>query len=115
MTQNQNESFNRVIWDRVPKTTFVGRDVSELGVYDAVCHFNDGEAAILQVLQHLGLEPGHFSNKFCNELDNSRIYSSGYRELDTTKLKRKGLRRKRKSKDDKIKEKEGETYGAGQF
>eukprot|EP00795_Rhopilema_esculentum_P007254 gene7254-12939_t len=97
------------------KGKLTDKDVFELGVYDAVCHFNDGESATSQVLQHLGLEPGLFSNKFCNELDNSRIYSSGYRELDTTKLKRKGLRRKRKSKDDKIKEKEGDTYGPGQF
>ena len=76
MTKNHNESFNRVTWDRIPKTTYVGRDVIELGVYDAVCHFNDGEAATLQVLQHLGLESEHLSDKFCNELDNSRIYSS---------------------------------------
>ena len=26
-TQNQDESFNKMIWDRVPKTTYVGRDL----------------------------------------------------------------------------------------
>ena len=35
-TQNQNESLNGMIWERVPKGTFVGSEVLQLGVYDAV-------------------------------------------------------------------------------
>ena len=114
-TQNQNESFHRVIWDRVPKSTYVGRDIFETGIYDAVSHFNDGARATISVLQQLGLEPGHYSQKICNELDASRIYSSEYREKESSKLRRKKLRGKRKAKGDKYQEKEGETYGAGQF
>ena len=41
-TQNQNESFNGMIWTRVPKTVFVGTSAFKLGVYDAVAHFNIG-------------------------------------------------------------------------
>ena len=38
-TQNQNESFNRMIWDRVPKSRYVGKDTFDLGVHDAVANF----------------------------------------------------------------------------
>ena len=46
-TQNQNESFHSVLWDRVPKATYVGKDVFEVGVFDAVLQFNEGYSAIL--------------------------------------------------------------------
>lgn len=39
-TQNQNESFNKMIWDRVPKNTYVGRGLFELGLYDDDRSFN---------------------------------------------------------------------------
>ncbi|GFX82777.1 uncharacterized protein TNCV_385701 [Trichonephila clavipes] len=41
-TQNPNESFHNVVWSRVPKATFVQSETLSLGVYDAVCSFNDG-------------------------------------------------------------------------
>ena len=44
-TQNQNESINGMIWDRVPKDVFVGAEILELGVYDVVSHFNIGSQA----------------------------------------------------------------------
>ena len=44
-TQNQNESFNGMIWSRLAKEVFVGSDVLHLGVYDAISHFNIGANA----------------------------------------------------------------------
>ena len=35
-TQNANESFNAMIWDRVPKSRYCGFAKMELGIYDAV-------------------------------------------------------------------------------
>ena len=78
-TQNQNESFNRMIWDRIPKTTFVGKEVFELGVYDAVSNFNMGTEAVKLILGKLGIEPGRFTTKHCSDLDISRIYYAEYR------------------------------------
>ena len=37
-TQSQNESFNSMIWDRIPKTRYVSLTQLELGVYGAVAH-----------------------------------------------------------------------------
>ncbi|GFS67454.1 uncharacterized protein TNCV_1610351 [Trichonephila clavipes] len=47
-TQNPNESFHNVVWSRVPKATFVQIETLSLGVYDAVCSFNDGNVSKLK-------------------------------------------------------------------
>ena len=39
-TQNENESFNGTIWERIPKNTFVTLPNLEFGVYDGVAHCN---------------------------------------------------------------------------
>ena len=44
-TQNQNESLNGMIWNRLPKGVHVGADVLKFGVYDAVADFNMGTRA----------------------------------------------------------------------
>ncbi len=49
-TQNQNESLNGMIWNRLPKTIFVGADVLNFGAYDAVAHFNIGNKAAENIL-----------------------------------------------------------------
>ncbi|GBL84103.1 hypothetical protein AVEN_7492-1, partial [Araneus ventricosus] len=41
-TQNPNEGFNNCVWERIPKTTFVGINTLKIGVMDAVLCFNDG-------------------------------------------------------------------------
>ena len=42
-TQKANESFNGMIWNRVPKATYIKLDVLFVGVYDAISHFNNGD------------------------------------------------------------------------
>ena len=42
-TQKANESFNGMIWNRVPKATHIRLVVLFVGVYDAISHFNNGE------------------------------------------------------------------------
>ena len=45
-TQNQNESFSSVIWDRIPKTRYASLKQLELGVYDTVADFNIGKRVL---------------------------------------------------------------------
>ena len=109
-TQNQNESFNGMIWNRLPKSTFV-----ELGVYDAVAHFNMGSRAAINILQEEGLNPGfHLEEGICRA-DKKRIKKAHYRATPEVKKKRKVLRGHKKKKEDKNKEVEGNTYEAGAF
>ena len=39
-TQNRNESFNGMVWERVPKTRFSSLVHLEFGVYEAVANLN---------------------------------------------------------------------------
>ena len=57
-THNQKESVNSIIWNRLPKSIFVGATVLELGVYDAVAPFDIGSGAPTDILQEEGLHPG---------------------------------------------------------
>jgi hypothetical protein len=56
-TQNLNESFSDVIWNRVGRNVFVAFDTSSLVVCDAVVTFNDGSVDCVRVLQQLGINP----------------------------------------------------------
>ena len=61
-TQNQNESFNRTIWDRIPKTIYVGKETFQVDVYDAVANFNRSTTATIEVLKQCGIKPGRFTD-----------------------------------------------------
>ena len=114
-TQNQNESINGMIWDRVPKEVFVGAEILELGVNDAVSHFNIGSQAALDILANTGIEPGAFCIEEMRNNDKLRVNKAVYKERDTSKRKRKLLRARRKQKGDQAKQNEGEVYAPGSF
>ena len=59
-TQNQNESFNSMIWDRIHKKRFVSLTKLEVEVYDAVPNFNIGKKSCFNLLK--------------NEFDTRKVY-----------------------------------------
>ena len=63
-TQNANESFNGMIWNRVPKANHVGLDILSLAVYDAISHFNDDGVAAYNIFTHMKMAPGKYTVKF---------------------------------------------------
>ncbi|GFT75277.1 uncharacterized protein TNCV_950951 [Trichonephila clavipes] len=102
-TQNPNESFHNVVWSRVPKATFVQNEILSLGVYDAVCSFNDGNVSKLKMLQKMGVEPGEFSVSAMKLLDRERLMKAIYAFSGRSKKIRKDKRRERKKEEDNIK------------
>ena len=114
-TQNQNESLNGMIWERVPKHTFIGSEALQLGVYDAVAHFNSGNQAGLNILSEAGIEPGEFRVVSFRQADNLRIHKANYKSAETNKKRRKLHRPRRKRKGDTAQENEGVTYASGAF
>ncbi|KAK6188679.1 hypothetical protein SNE40_004810 [Patella caerulea] len=72
-TQNTNESFHNMIWERCPKTTFVGRRRLELAVHDATISFNEGELARLTIFEVLKLSAGRYLKVGLNLLDQKRL------------------------------------------
>ena len=101
-TQNQNESFNGRIWNRLPKQVFVGSDVLHLGVYDAVSHFNIGSNAAIKTLEKMGITTGDYLEARSVFADKQRIQSA---EKKSEKTKNRRMpRARKKSKGDKQKQ-----------
>ena len=114
-TQNQNESFNGTIWNRLPKGTYVGLLQLEIGVYDAVAHFNIGSKAAVLIYEKLGIRPGLNMIQGCMAKNTARKENAHRQSMDTKKTKRRWNRGEKKRSSDKTKAKEGKTYGAGAF
>lgn len=114
-TQNQNESFNGTVWDRLPKSKYSGLTQLRFGVYDAVSNFNIGRKASVLTFEKMGMVPGRYMLTGCNKTNKRRLYDSIYQDKESTKKRRKIIRGKKKQKDDKNEELEGTVYKAGEF
>ena len=114
-TQNQNEAFNALIWERLPKTTYVALPSMKLGTYDAIAHFNIGKKSSCLIYEKLGMIPGRYTTKHCANLNRKRLYFAKYKSKDIAKKRRKVIRGLKKSAQDKNEEKEGTVYEAGYF
>ncbi|GFT77253.1 uncharacterized protein TNCV_182751 [Trichonephila clavipes] len=73
-TQNPNESFNKCIWERIPKTVFVGIETLKFGVMDAVICFNNGYVSRMEDFEALGIKPGYNTERGLLIIDNKRIF-----------------------------------------
>ena len=114
-TQNQNESFNTLIWKRTPKDRFVKLKQFEIAVYDAAAHFNIGNLATLLVYDYVNIERGYFTTNGCINDNQYRIKNARRQSTGSSKVHRRYLRGMKKSKSDKTKKAEGKVYGAGKF
>ena len=96
MTQNQNESFNSMIWERVPKFRYCSFNKLQFGVHDSVANFNDGRQASLDILKKVNVEPGYYTTAACINMNIKRRRSAMYHP--TVKKVRKIIRAQRKKK-----------------
>ena len=62
-TENTNESFHIVIWQRCPKTTFCGRSRVELAVAHATVVFNNGELGRNDILTELNMQASVYATQ----------------------------------------------------
>lgn len=88
-SQNTNESFHNLIWERCPKTTFVGRKRLRLAVADASIVYNDGELGRLDIFDTLGMEPGLWTKKCFVELDRKRVAAGQIQASEAKKFARR--------------------------
>lgn len=114
-TQNQNESFNATIWERIPKSKYASLPQLRFGVYDAVANFNIGRKASILVFEKMHMEPGKYMSYNCNRLNKRRLWNATYKNMEGVKLKRKKARGAKHRKSDKDKQVEGKTYAPGGF
>ena len=114
-TQNNNEGINQFIWKRIPKAVFVGRNVLEMGVCSAILNFNSGSSTMIEIITLLGLNPGYFTNVFCEKKDEIRISKMKRKMSDEGLRDRKRKRAIKKGYIDKDKANEGKVYSCGSF
>ena len=110
-----NAALHGLIWQRCSKVTFSGRKVLEIAVASAVCMLNDGAEYIANVLRKMGLNGGTHTDIGLAQRERKRKRRSTEKQSDNSKKRRKQLRAHKKGWIDKNSEKEGKTYGAGQF
>ena len=111
-TQNQNESYNGTIWERLPKSKYCSFKQLEFGVFDAVANFNIGRKATILIYEKLDMIPGRYTGKGCVAQNRKRLFHASYKSKESSKKRRKIIRGKKKKKDG---DKEGTVYGAGEF
>lgn len=114
-TQNQNEAFNALVWERVPKATYVSLTTSKFGTFDAVAHFNVGKKSSVLIFEKLGMVPGRYMTKGCTSINRKRLYFARKKWDENARKRRKIIRAKRKSKMDSLEQAEGTVYGPGEF
>ncbi|GFW54963.1 uncharacterized protein TNCV_2785781 [Trichonephila clavipes] len=95
--KNPNESFNKCIWERIPKTVFVGIETLKFGVMDAVICFNDGYVSRIKVFEALGFKPGYNTERALLIIDNKRIFEAE-RIVNKVSLEARNKRRSLKGK-----------------
>ena len=94
--QNQNESFNATIWERLPKTKYNSFTHLELATYDAAACFNIGRKATILMYEKLEMKPGSYVVHGCAKLNRKRLSRSEYRNKIIVKKRRTVLRGKAK-------------------
>jgi hypothetical protein len=98
-TQNVNESVNNVIWNRIPKNTFVSYNTLKLGVLDAVACFNKGNIIKCEVLDEIGVQCGRRMIEAMKKIDNDRIRDA---KNSISEYERASRRQKRKQTDEEF-------------
>ena len=67
--QNNNESFNSLVWNFAPKHHFTGKKVLEI----AACIFNEGFLPVLKIMETMGVTIGSTARNYSDVVDNARI------------------------------------------
>ena len=114
-TQNQNESFNGMIWNHAPKHKYFGYQMIRTATNMATAYFNDGAKSYADAMSAMNIELNHISLKAFQKMNQERIETAERRKRDSTKERRIELRRKKAKKMEAAKKGEGTTYQAGGF
>ena len=96
LTQNQNESFNSMIWERAPKYRYCGFDKLEFALYDAVANSMMVDRQLRIFFKMLNVEPGHNMLSACSSLNIKRRRSASLHSSGFWKKKRKIIRAEKK-------------------
>ncbi|KYQ53517.1 hypothetical protein ALC60_00043, partial [Trachymyrmex zeteki] len=111
--QNNNESYNQLIWKITPKTVPSGSTIVNIAAKIAASVFNEGSSIHLTMLYSIGSKLGHNAHEYCRQMDENRITIAEHRAQLATREARI-LRRQQKSENlDILEDMEDLFYGPG--
>ena len=114
-TQNANESFNSLIWQRCPKVEFASKCSVETATYLAILAFNCGRIGMKMIMDKLNLQWTTISNSYFTKKQKLKVINARKRTLGISKWKRKTQKKRRMEKEHGREKKEGISYAAGEF
>ena len=111
-TQNNNASYNGLLWHFAPKHLHNGLKMIELANFRAVLIFNDGFYAILKMLQVMDVIIGPIAKEYAMERDDRRINQAELRYKASSKEARTVRRKALASQQALFEEEEGPLYSS---
>ena len=112
-TQNNNESFNQIIWKISPKIYNEGSTAVEIASYIATCLFNEGATSFLKIFQALGIHSGPNIHMYATREDAERIRHAEDRARKSTQEARQRRRQEQVGILEAATDAEGLLYGPG--
>ena len=114
-TQNANECLHSVIWSKCSKENFVSKKKIHLAVVEAVAQFNQGSYKTELDRTPQGTPLSGVKQKICKKIDHRRLKQSVRRSLQMQKITRQADRVAKIHKESLLQQREGKTYGSGEF
>lgn len=112
-TQNNNESYNGLLWHFAPKHLHNGLKTIEIANYLATVIFNDGFSSILRIFSVMGVKIGQIASIYAKQRDETRLRIAEYRHHAATREARTARRRASANQQQLFEQEEGELYGPG--
>lgn len=114
-TQNQNESFNNIVWSKIPKNVFVRNNTLKLGVFDAVLSFNDGFSSKIAIYNKLCLKLNSKAINVLRNMDITRMKKAEIAALQMTREARIAKKKRKLALEEGEEQADNPEYGAGMF
>lgn len=112
-TQNNNESFNAVLWRLAPKHQFCTAKTIELSAFLSAIMFNEGYSPLLRLMEVMGIVVGPHALAAANARDDVRVRKAERAHTAASKEGRLSRRMDRSNQDEFFEEVEGGLYGPG--
>lgn len=114
-TQNNNESFNALVWKRCPKVEFASLKTVECAVALAVLEFNLGPRGIEEALLEMGIQPGSYQASYGERATKIKVAKAQVKALESSKMSHKKRKMEAVAKAQRDRAEEGVTYAPGAF